>query len=289
MALLIVIWVLALLAAVAAAVTAETRTGTQLARNQLENARARALAEAGISLGALALLEPGAAETWATEGGVREFPYAGGLVQVSVEDEFGKIDVNVAPDALLAGLFESVGLDAGQAAALVDAIADWRDQDDFRRPDGAEAADYRRAGLDYGPGNRPFEAVEELRSVLGMNRSLYARISPLVTVYSHSTRINPMTAPPDVLRALPGVGSDAVRRFLAARADASVRLSAPSLLLGAEPYLAPAPPRIVTIRAHAVTASGAVFVREAVIVLTGNSANPYGVLEWRQGALSMTR
>src|SRR5260221_8003646 len=141
MALLTVIWVLALLATVAAALTAETRTGAQLARNQLENARARALAEAGVSLGILELLDANPGTQLPADGRVRSVSFAGGQVQVSTQDEFGKIDLNFAPDALLAGLFESVGLDAGQAAALVDAIADWRDGGVLCHPKGAQSRD----------------------------------------------------------------------------------------------------------------------------------------------------
>jgi general secretion pathway protein K len=289
MALLVVIWILALLATVAATVTAETHTGAQLARNQLENARARALAEAGISLGALELLEQEPAIPWAADGRTRSFSYAGGVVEVSADDELGKIDLNFAPDALLARLLESVGLDPDQAAALADAIADWRDADDLRRPNGAEAADYSRAGLAHGPGNRPFADVQELRSVLGMTSALYERIAPLVTVYAQSARINPMTAPLGVLLALPGTGAGTVERFLAVRTEPSSRMSAASLLLEAEPYLVQTAPRIVTLRAKAVTAAGAVFVREAIVGLTGNPVMPYTVLGWRQGPSNGTR
>ena len=55
-ALLLVIWVLAILAVLAAGFAASTRSETRLARNLLEAARAQALAEAGIVRASASLL-----------------------------------------------------------------------------------------------------------------------------------------------------------------------------------------------------------------------------------------
>ena len=62
-------------------------------------------------------------------------------------DESARIDINAAPTPLLKGLLQNVGgLDADAAQHVVDAILDWRDADDLKRPNGAEAPDYRRPG-----------------------------------------------------------------------------------------------------------------------------------------------
>src|SRR5207248_8576431 len=82
---------------------------------------------------------------------------------VTAVDESSKIDLNYASDALLRSLMTSVGgLDDQAASHVVDAILDWRDPDDAKRPNGAEADDYRAAGLKYGPSNAPVETVGEL-------------------------------------------------------------------------------------------------------------------------------
>ena len=78
---------------------------------------------------------------------------------MSIQDEDGKIDLNAAPDELLRGLFVSAGLDEDAGAALVDAIVDFRDEDDLTRLNGAEDRDYADAGLPYGAKDAPFEAV----------------------------------------------------------------------------------------------------------------------------------
>jgi hypothetical protein len=78
----------------------------------------------------------------------------------------------------------SVGVDQVKAQALAAAIADFRDADNFRRLGGAEEADYRAAGLAWGPKNAPFDSVDELQQVFGMTTQLYERVAPSLTTYS---------------------------------------------------------------------------------------------------------
>src|SRR4029077_8905250 len=101
---------------------------------------------------------------------------ANSTVHISVQDEASKIDLNQAPEALLAVLFESVGIDPDKAQSLADAIADFRDADNLTRPRGAEEAEYRSAGLARGPKNAPFQMTEELQQVLGMTAEIYGRV-----------------------------------------------------------------------------------------------------------------
>ena len=98
-------------------------------------------------------------------------------IVASAVDESAKIDLNAAPETLLKGLIEKVGgADPEATARIVDAIQDWRDADDLRRPNGAEEADYKMAGLQQKPANMPFETVSELARVLGMTPAIYARV-----------------------------------------------------------------------------------------------------------------
>ncbi len=169
-ALVAVLWVLVLLSVMAGDFLRESRSQTQLARNLLENARARALAEAGVHRAIFDLLDPKG--QWQVDGTVYGFPFGEGKVSVSIQDEGGKINLNRARDELLQGLFVVFDLDEEAAAHLVDAIADFRDPGDRRRLNGAEESDYRAAGLPYRPKNAPFEAVDELHQVIGIKRKL---------------------------------------------------------------------------------------------------------------------
>ena len=283
-ALILVLWVLALLSVIAVGFASNARTELLVVRNQIEAARARAIAEAGISLAILEMTQMDQERRWIADGRAHVLAYGEDRIQVSVQDEAGKIDLNAAPDELLEGVLRAVGVEAASARRLVDAIDDWKDPDDLTRPLGAEGPEYRGAGLPYGPSNGPFLAVDELRLVIGMTPALFERIRPLVTVYSRSGRINPLTAPPEVIRGLPGVGLDQADLYLAMRSALDMpRQDMLPALIGAEPYLARLSTQIVTIRSVGRTVRGGVFVREAVVVLTRTPAAPYRLLSWRQG------
>ncbi len=219
LALVSVLWVLTLLALIAASFTRTTRTEINLARNLAENARAEALADAGVYRAVYGLLQPNEAERWKADGRVYRLRLGGGEVAITIQDEIGKIDLNRAQDELLQGLFELAGLAPDDAAALVDAIVDFRDADDLRRLNGAEDRDYEAAGLPWGAKDAPFEAVEELRQVIGMDPDIYNRVAPALTVHSRRPGFNPNFAPREVLLALPGVAEGRVAGFLDKRKE----------------------------------------------------------------------
>jgi general secretion pathway protein K len=140
-----------------------------IARNVAENAAARAAADAGIQRAILDLeTAPGSpieCRKFSTDGSVYAWRFGKTIVHISVQDEVGRVNLNKAPEALLAALFASVGIDSGKAQSLADAIADYRDSDDLPRVRGAEEAEYRDAGLGWGPKNAPFQTIEELQQV----------------------------------------------------------------------------------------------------------------------------
>ena len=84
----------------------------------------------------------------------------------------------------------------------MDAILDWRDVDDLRRLNGAEASDYRDAGLDYGPRNGPFRHLHEVRQVLGVDAALFDRLLPNLTLWSNAAQPAQRVAPRPLLLAL---------------------------------------------------------------------------------------
>jgi len=68
------------------------------------------------------------------------------------------------------------------AQSLATRIADWRDEDDLSRPNGAEGGDYAGAHNDEDIGNRPFSSVGELRLVLNIPEELLDCASPALTI-----------------------------------------------------------------------------------------------------------
>src|SRR5690349_9633576 len=135
-ALILVLWLTVLLTVIAAGFAYSMRTEGLAARNAVALAQMRALADGAIARVAFELMRPRTpVDTWAADGAVHYWGEGGALIAANAVDESGKIDLNAAPDALLKNLFQvAAGVDADSAARLVDAIGDWKDADEVKRP-----------------------------------------------------------------------------------------------------------------------------------------------------------
>ena len=281
-ALIIVLWLTVLLTVIAAGFAYSMRTEALAARNAVALAQMRALADGAISRVAFELMRPRtAAESWAFDGTVHYWQEDGATIAANAVDESGKIDLNTAPDALLRNLFETAaGVDDDTAARLIDAIGDWKDADDVRRPQGAEAPEYQAAGLSYKPANAPFETVAELQRVLGMTPALYAAVADSLTVFSRQPSVNPAYASRATLLALPNATPEVVDAYIAQRNDAlAQRLPLPAFPIATGAGAV----SVWRIRAEATAADGVIFIREAVIRPGGEDPlHPVTVLLWQE-------
>jgi general secretion pathway protein K len=264
-ALIVVLWVVMLLSIVAAIFLRDSRSETRIAHNLLENAKAEAIADAGVQRAMLGLLDQDETTVWHADGRPYAFSLADGVARIRIQSELGKIDLNASPDEVVKGLFMAAGVDEVEAGQLVDALADFRDPDDLPRRAGAERADYEAMGLLRGPKNAPLETIEELIQVRGVTPALFDRISSIITVYGRNP-VDVTTAPQTVLQVLRTVMPERLDRMIAARQARPARVSRP---------------RIVTVIVEARTQGGGLFVREAVIERRPN-AEPFRILAWRQ-------
>ncbi len=284
--LVIVLWLLAALALAAVTFAATMRTEATIGRNTLVNAQARAAADAGIYRGILALFGGPPERRWQVDGRSYDLRFGDAQVTVSLTSESGKIDLNTAPDELLEGLFRAAGLAPAEALRLVDAIRDWRDEDDTPAVNGAELTDYQDRGLPYGPRNGPFASVEELEQVIGMTHRLYQRVAPALTVFSGRRGIDPTYAPRLALLAVPGMDPDDVEAILATRRQNQYAEPAQPLPLPGDlgDWLISSVGPVYTVRAEAKLPGGATFVREATVWLANEGRVPYWILDWKAGA-----
>jgi general secretion pathway protein K len=285
-ALISVLWITTLLAVIAASFTSSARTENQLARNLVENAKAEALADGAVHRAVLGILELEPERAWRTDGTAYRLNYGEGAVVVRIFDEDAKVDLNVAPLELLTGVLRLVGLDDEQAETLAERIVDFRDEDDEPEPNGAEDPEYEAAGRQGGALDRPLVAEAELLGVLGMSEALYGRLRPFVTVYSGAEGIDPSRASPYVLRAVPGITPELVEAIRAAGPDGDpFELIDDDTLFEIEVYFVPSRQIMYRVVAEARTTGGGVFVREAVIELSGVPEQPFMVHSWGRGAL----
>lgn len=284
-ALILVLWVITLLAVIAGNFAFSMRSEALISHNQLRTAQARGLADAGVQRAWFELMKPPTElQRWQGDGFLHELVLGDAVVRVSILDESGKIDLNTASDALLKGLFKSIGLSDEAGGALLDAILDWRDQDNLRRIHGAEEDDYRSAGKPYVPSNAPFETINELQQVQGMSHELYRKLAPALTVYSRQAGVNAAVAPREVLLAIPGVNAGQVEQFLQQRRDAVAAGQKAPPFAGAGAFLAmSAGTAAFSVRSEARMADGVTFIRETVVRMGQDASRPVVVLAWNEG------
>jgi len=287
-ALILVLWIVSLLAVIAGNFAYGMRSEAQITRNLVSIAQARALANAGVQRAWFELAQPaGEAQRWKPDGRVWAMTLADGQVQVIIQDESGKIDINTASEALLKGLFLSVGLDDAQSVDLLDALVDWRDADPVRRPHGAEESEYLAAGMTVMPTNAPFETIDELRRVLGVSPEIFQRLVPSITVHSRQIGVNTALAPRSVLLAIPGSSPELVDQFLTMRAQAfATGVTVPPFAPGAAFETGSVGGGAYSVRSVATMRDTTVYMREAVARIAQNPRRPVTVLAWGEGGNS---
>lgn len=276
-ALVLVLWLIALLTAVVGAFALSARIEHLQQRVVGDDAIGQEHARAGLEY-ALYRLQPSATRpAWVADGRRYRWEFDQRRIDLRIIDENGKINLNLADVTLLTAFLQAMGVDAGRAQQVAGAIADWRDADSLKQPvGGAELPEYQAAGLPYGPRNNRFETLGELQRVLGMDAALYEQLEPMLTLYSRQSRPDPRFAAGPVLTAL-GLDSE---RLLAEREQAAAgqgaELGGGALASGSGTY---------SIESRAMDERGRVSVLQAVVRMraAGTPGTTYTVLRWEQG------
>jgi len=172
------------------------------------------LTSAGLELTAYELSAP-AADRRPTHGGFN-FRLANSNVTVRFVSEAARINLNMAPRAMIAGLFKALGAKPKAADQYADRVVGWRSKPKPNAQEDEEAL-YRAAGLTYLPGRAPFDNVDELWLVLGLPPEIVERALPFVTIYSGMEEINVLDAAPQVIAALPDMTPLRLAEFLKQR------------------------------------------------------------------------
>ncbi|MGZ8185590.1 MAG: general secretion pathway protein GspK, partial [Methylobacter sp.] len=222
LALILVLWILSLLTIMAGSFALSMRRETSIITGIVTNAQAKSIAESGLAIAEMMLLNPDQNKRWRTDGSVYEMDYGSSKVRLRLLSESGKIDINIVDQAVLQSLMNHAPVDdEEQKNKIMNAILDWRDEDDLVHIDGAEKKEYREAGLTYQPGNKPFQSIEELQMVLGIDENVFLWIEDLVTIYSGQP-VDMQQASKKVLQVLPGLEPEVVENFVAARLESAI-------------------------------------------------------------------
>ena len=193
--------------------------------------------------------------------------------RIRVEQELGKVDLNMAPVGVLSRLFVASGLDGQSSDALASRVAEWRQPSNTGQADGG-SEDYRAAGMAYGPRKAYFESVAELGLVLGASDVLFATVQPSLTVHSQSAHTIAARASPMARRALLS-GEEA---FNASQPETETRITGdgPSPGVRSSELVGQA----LSITVEVGGPPSAIVRRRVIARLTGRPDAPVGIALW---------
>jgi general secretion pathway protein K len=239
--------------------TASGRSEAKIASNMLANAQAAAAADGGIAEAIFHLGQADRRVRWGADGAAHTVKIGSALVSVRSWDESGRVNPNLASNALMNALFQAIGVEAFHAERLAEAIGSWHDLVRQSRPGGVGAADYAAAGLDYGPPGTLIEKIDELGRVLGMTPDLLKAVRPYLSLWNQSELPLLAVADPVVVQAVAQLAKTS--RNTAPQPVVSSRLT-------------------VSIEATGKVSSGASFTRLAVVRIGPDLEKGYQILAW---------
>jgi type II secretory pathway component PulK len=145
---------------------------------------------------------------------------ADGNTQISLQDCRGLLNLNITSDERLHKLLDTYGITFNEQGSLIDKLHDYIDTDNFKRLNGAEAAEYEALLLPP-PRNAPLLTPTELKAIPGWKdtAALWAGLMPVteLTTSGQSVALNPNTAPWQILATLPGVSTTAAKKLVERR------------------------------------------------------------------------
>jgi len=279
-ALLLVLWVLALLSVIVGEFCFAMRTEVNVTRNFKEQTEAYYIALAGLNRAIGALIrnevvrkktatkpeskveenEEDSESQWRMNVDIAPVPFGQGQFEVKIGNESGKININGANESLLKIMLNAFDLEEQQKNVIIDSIMDWRDENDLHRLNGAEDSYYEALPEPYECKNGDFDSVEELLMVRGVTPEIfYEGLKDIITVFRPPDRrkkisrgfkiirpnfnsININAAPKKVLLALPLMTDKLAQEIMDYRKGSDFMvLTEVSSLVGPDVYKAIAP------------------------------------------------
>ena len=122
MALIVVLWLVVLLSIMAAGHSKNVHTDTTLAARQVQSAKARALAEAGINHVILEMLAADSDRKLPVDGSLFTVRIGDDDITIAIRDATGFVDLNAAKPELLEAALEACGVGETARRDLVDAV-----------------------------------------------------------------------------------------------------------------------------------------------------------------------
>ena len=233
-ALMVVLWVLVLLIALATEFAYSMKGEVNATKNFKEDIEAYHIAKAGINLAMAEILYPSSFHALHKEYGLvsgklisqvkkekpeinttsyriplrRNIQFGRGTITYTLEDENKKIPINKTTRDILVKVLTIAGVETGENKDIIaDSILDWIDANKNHRLNGAENEFYQDLIPPYFPKNAPIENIDELIKIRGINKSIlygtdqHPGLNQFFTVYNVAT-VNPNTSSLEILSAV---------------------------------------------------------------------------------------
>lgn len=184
--LVIVLWVLALLMAIAAEFVYIVRVESAAVINFRDESSAQMLAVAGVNAGMAEVARKYDFVALDNSGSVvflsnseerdkpsRRFSMGKGEVEYRIEDESGKLNLNSASREVLNGFLKASDIAEPERSVIADSVADWKDENHEHHLNGAEDEFYQSLESPYGAKDGSFDTVEELLLVNGVTPGFF--------------------------------------------------------------------------------------------------------------------
>lgn len=205
-ALVLTLWLLALLSALALNFSMTARSGSAVTRNFKQSALARSLAVEAINNTVAYILadpdllvdfidEDGAFRTDAERPSISGITNTGtALLELTLSAEDSRLNINRIKQATFTNLLDAGGVSEEETGALVSSLLDWTDPDDLHRLGGAEDDYYGPLG--YATSGMPLALIDELLLIRNFTEELVrgedggSGLQAHLTTFGESVNIN---------------------------------------------------------------------------------------------------
>ena len=253
-ALVMVLWVMAILSVVVLEFSFAMRTEVNITQNYKEELQLYGMAQGGVHRAIAELIYkhdpkvqqlrktltieeiPPDKKEWVTDGRSYFLPFGQGACEIKVMSEAGKVNINLVSESMLRKIITLLGLEGEMRDIVVDSILDWKDPDDFYRVNGAENSYYQSLKESYYCKNAYFDSIEELLLVRGVSPALFyggkvgkkeeagekmdqVGLKDIFSIYSPGVQIDINSAAPVVLRVALGIPMDISQKVVKAREE----------------------------------------------------------------------
>lgn len=268
-ALIVAIMSMILFALMALTMINATRGTVNMAAAEVDRARLSAAADAGLALALQGLMTRDPAQRWSIAGDARRIAFDDMVLTIKIEDERGKIALNVINKAQVEIMFQAFGLAGVELEEAVDGFLDWRDEDFTPRLRGGEDEAYAQQRIR--PRNGAMRSIGELALIKGIGPALAQRIAPFATVnFGSNGDFDPRFSTAIAIRV--AEDSEAASGSAELALGRAIRGDSVAIDLGSAPSLIGRP---LTIRIKASRGARAKLQRIIIIELTGAAARPF--------------